>query len=127
MGVFRKIGSAIKRFATGTYNTVKRGVQAVTPKLLQLGSAGLGVLSKAPGAIGQAASVAKAGADTLKNIVGNVPNQGVKDKLTSIIDKGSSFVDKASNVANKVVDRATPAIQTGVNVTNNVNDFVNRK
>jgi hypothetical protein len=124
--VFKKIGSAIKRFATGAYNTVKRGVQVVAPKLMQLGSAGLGVLSKVPGTVGQAATAAKAGAETLKNIVGSVPNQGVKDKLSSIIDKGSTFVDKASNAANKIADKATPAINKGMDVVNRVSNTVNR-
>jgi hypothetical protein len=124
--VFRKIGSAIKRFATGAVNTVKRGVTTVAPKLLQIGSAGLGILSKVPGQVGAAASAAKAGADTLKNIVGNVPNQAVKDKLTSVIDKGSSFVDKASNVANKIADKAAPAINKGMEVAQRVQNVANR-
>jgi hypothetical protein len=124
--VFRKIGGAIKRFATATYNTVKRGVQTVAPKILQVGSAGLGILSKVPGSVGQVASAAKAGADTLKSIVGHVPNQAVKDKLTSVIDKGSTFVNKASNVANTIADKATPVINKGMDVTNRVNNVANR-
>jgi hypothetical protein len=126
MGVFKKIGSAIKRFATGAYDKVKRGIQVAAPKLLQLGSAGLGILAKAPGTIGQVSAAAKAGADTLKNIVSNVPNQGVKDKLTNILDKGSGFVDKASNVANQVVNKATPIVNRGMDAANKVNEVANR-
>jgi hypothetical protein len=100
--VLRKMGSAIKRFSTGAYNAVKRGIQVTAPKLLQLGSAGLGILSKLPGTVGHVAGAVKAGADTLKNIVGSVPNQGVKDKLTNIIDKGTSFVDRGMDVVNRV-------------------------
>jgi hypothetical protein len=124
--VFKKIGSAIKRFAIGTYNTVKRGIQVAAPRLLQLGSAGLGILSKVPGTVGQVASIAKTGADALKNIIGNVPNQAVKDKLTSAIDKGSGFVDKASNIANTIASKATPIMNRGMDVTNKVNNVANR-
>jgi hypothetical protein len=126
MGFFRKIGGAIKRAATSTYNTVKRGVQTVAPKLLQIGSTGLGILSKIPGNVGAVSQAAKAGTDALKTIVGNVPNQGAKDKLTNILDKGSTFVDKAGAAVNRVADKATPAIQTGMNAVNKVNNIVNK-
>jgi hypothetical protein len=80
MSRFRKVGSAIKSFAVNSFNRVKRGLQVATPKLLQLGSAGLGILARVPGSVGAVSSVAKSGVDMLKNIVEHVPNQCAKDK-----------------------------------------------
>jgi hypothetical protein len=126
MGIFRKIGGAIKNFATNAYDKVKRGVQTVAPKLLQIGSTGLGILSKVPGTVGQISQAAKAGTDALNTIVGNVPNEGAKNKLNKILDKGTNIVDKAGAAVNRVADKATPAIQTGMNTVNTVNNIVNK-
>jgi hypothetical protein len=119
---FRKIGSALKSFASNTFNRVKRGMQIAAPKLLQLGSAGLGILAKTPGAIGAVSSVAKTGVDMLKDIVGHVPNQTAKNKLTNILDKGSGFVDKAATTMNTVANKAKPLLITGMNVASQINE-----
>jgi hypothetical protein len=56
----------------------------------------------------------------LKDIVGNVPNESAKTKLTNILDKSSGLDDRAATTVNTIANKAKPLLITGMNVTNQI-------
>ena len=55
-----------------------------------------------------------------KKLVGEIPNEAAKNKLTGIIDKWSNAISNSAvastHFANQVINRAKPWIQAGSNI-----------
>ena len=111
---FVKTFGAIKEFARNAVDKVKHGFRNYAPKILDISQKGLGILGTVPGHMGAIARTAQVGADFLKKIVGEIPNEAAKTKLTGIIDKGSKVIDNSAvastHFANQAINRAKPWI-----------------
>ena len=117
---FIKTYRAIKEFARNAVDKVKHGFRTYGPKVIDISQKGLGLLGTVPGHIGALARTAQYGADVLKKMVGEIPNEAAKNKLTGIIDKGSNVINNSAvastHFANQVINRAKPWIQAGSNI-----------
>ena len=117
---FAKTFGALKEFVRNTADKVKQGFKKYGPMAVDLSQKGLGYLGTIPGTIGAVARTAQIGADVLKKMVGEIPNEAAKNKLTGLIDKGSELVNKgavaSTHFSNQMINRAKPWVDAASNI-----------
>jgi hypothetical protein len=120
MGIFRKIGGGIKRLTQKAATAVKKGVKKYGPKILSIGQAGLGILSKVPGTVGTISQKVNDGINTVKNIISKVPNQKAQDKLNSFADKIQEKTHEMHTRILPIHEKITPMARDAINVISKV-------
>ena len=117
---FVKTFGAIKEFARNAVDKVKHGFRNYAPKIIDISQKGLGILETVPGHMGAIARTAQIGADFLKKMVGEIPNEAAKSKLTGLIDKGSNVINNSAvastHFSNQMINRAKPWVDAASNI-----------
>ena len=81
MGVFARIGGAIKRIGQRAGSLIKAGIKKAAPIIMNIAEKGTNVLKHIPGHIGTIARIANKGINTVREITGAIPHDGARDAI----------------------------------------------
>ena len=120
MGVFTKIGGAVKRVAQRAGSVIKSGVKKVAPIIHNIAEKGTSLLSNMPGMIGTAAAIANKGLGTARDLVSQIPNEKARDAMNNVINRGSNIVDRGQNTATNITNRVSGTAAPLLNMAGNI-------
>jgi len=120
MGLFTRVGSAIKKVAQRAGSIIKTGIKKAAPVVLNIAQRGTSLLSHLPGGIGTVAGLANKGLGVVKDVISNIPNSKARDALNNVVNKGQTVVNNAQNTATNISNRlnttAQPILRTAGNI-----------
>jgi len=128
MGLFSKIGSAVKRVATKAGGMIKAGAKKVLPVVMNIAEKGTNLLSHLPGTIGTVAGMANKGLNAVRNVISSVPNEKARNALTNAVNRGQNLVNSGQTAATNISNRAqaaTPMLNQVSKVAQNTMRLVN--
>jgi hypothetical protein len=112
MGLFKKIGGAIKKAGKAVVNTAKAGVKFLAPKIVQAAGVATNILKNVPGKVGLIAGVADKGVNIAKSAIDKIPNKKARDALGGVVNKfnngAQSVIAKAGTAAVNLAGKAQP-------------------
>ena len=92
MGVFARIGGAIKRIGQRAGSLIKAGIKKAAPIIMNIAEKGTSLLKHIPGHIGTIAGIANKGINTVREITGAIPHDGARDAINRKLDKAQFLV-----------------------------------
>ena len=120
---FKKVWGGIKKGVGVVKNGIGKAVEFVgkiAKPVVNIAKPILGGLSMLPGKIGMIGKVGSAAAGVAKEIIDKIPNQGAKDKLNQIVDKGVGIVQQGQEKAQQVASKIQPYVQMGQQVVDKI-------
>ena len=87
MGIFTRIGGAIKRIGQRAGNLIEAGIKKAAPIIMNIAEKGTSLLKYIPGHIGTIAGIANKGINTVREITGAIPHDGARDAMNRKWDK----------------------------------------